>query len=262
MAAKIEDALQRELSCPICFELYSSPLLLPCGHTFCKDCLADTLEKHKQEGTANDDKGATAGTVVVDRSKLPCPTCRGEVDLQRQGLDSLRRNFLLDSIIEKYKAACARDGKEVKHKEEIILCDVCEKDPCKAVKSCTVCKISYCKKCLPVLHPSRGGLATHRMVRATSSSTPGVITCPSHEGELLKMYCTSCRTPVCYLCDRFGGHQGHQVSELKTVFGQEKDFLENEAKKLSGKNDGLQDFVKKIVGIINKIDVNDFMIFL
>ncbi|XP_070577960.1 E3 ubiquitin-protein ligase TRIM63-like [Ptychodera flava] len=258
MAAKVEDPLQRELSCLVCLELYSVPLLLPCGHSFCKGCLEDMREKLK-EGKADEvfaEKlagNAPAKPVEYDPNKLNCPTCRQEVKLDRRGLDSLVRNFLLDSIIEQYKSACVREGKKVKHREEVVWCGACEKEPRKANKSCTVCKLSYCEKCLPVFHPNRGGFATHRMIPATNSPTPGVISCPDHEGETMKMYCVSCRKPICYLCDRFGGHQSHQVSEIKTVFSGEKDFLEKEAKGLSDKNKILIDFIKKLEDISENI---------
>ncbi|XP_078000710.1 putative E3 ubiquitin-protein ligase MID2 [Glandiceps talaboti] len=260
MASHIENALQRELSCPICFELYSVPLLLTCGHSFCKRCLEDFQSNQEaSKAVKAADTAVKAGQTTTeagpfDASKLNCPTCRHEVKLERGGLDSLVRNYLLDSIIDQYKVACVRDGKKIKHREEVVWCGACEGEPKKAEKSCTVCKLSYCSKCLPVFHPNRGGFATHRMVPATSSSTPGVITCPKHEGEIMKMYCISCRTPICYLCDRFGGHQNHQVSEIKTVFHQEKDFLDKESKTLSEKNDTLADFVTNLEDIIKKIE--------
>ncbi|XP_077989526.1 E3 ubiquitin-protein ligase Midline-1-like [Glandiceps talaboti] len=130
-------ALQKELSCPICFELYSVPLLLPCGHTFCKEC----LKKYRATSRGS--------------STLTCPTCRQMVKLERGTLDTLVRNFMLDSIIDQYKDTQIRDGKKLSHREEVVWCMVCEAEPNKAEKSCTVCKLSYCSKCLATFHPNR-----------------------------------------------------------------------------------------------------------
>ncbi|XP_078271744.1 nuclear factor 7, brain-like [Rhinoraja longicauda] len=33
-------SLEDELNCPLCLELYSDPVILDCGHDFCRDCIA------------------------------------------------------------------------------------------------------------------------------------------------------------------------------------------------------------------------------
>ena len=49
--------LLNEFECPVCFENYTSPKLLSCGHTFCADpCLKRILDRQ--------------------RNKIKCPTCR------------------------------------------------------------------------------------------------------------------------------------------------------------------------------------------
>lgn len=37
-------ALERELTCTLCERAYVNPVLLPCAHAFCKDCVEDTSE--------------------------------------------------------------------------------------------------------------------------------------------------------------------------------------------------------------------------
>jgi len=55
-------ALHRELDCSICYECYDSfmriPLILKCGHTFCKICIDNLIEKRRSQ------------------FKFYCPTCR------------------------------------------------------------------------------------------------------------------------------------------------------------------------------------------
>ncbi|XP_061428275.1 tripartite motif-containing protein 46-like [Lethenteron reissneri] len=36
-------AIERELTCPMCKELYATPLLLPCQHSACRACIKDAL---------------------------------------------------------------------------------------------------------------------------------------------------------------------------------------------------------------------------
>ncbi|EDM13372.1 tripartite motif protein 50, isoform CRA_a [Rattus norvegicus] len=52
--------LQDQLQCPICLEVFKEPLMLQCGHSYCKNCL-DSLSEHLD-------------------SELRCPVCRQSVD--------------------------------------------------------------------------------------------------------------------------------------------------------------------------------------
>ena len=76
------DDFVEELFCPICADVYEEPLMLPCTHSFCHECLKERLLKgqvtKKELGIAFD-----------------CPVCRKEVTLDVTGLDSLPSNRLL-----------------------------------------------------------------------------------------------------------------------------------------------------------------------
>ncbi|KAM4701876.1 E3 ubiquitin-protein ligase TRIM50 [Discoglossus pictus] len=52
--------LENQLTCPICLEMFKEPLMLQCGHSYCKDCLW----------------GLRKETIF----QLLCPVCRQEVD--------------------------------------------------------------------------------------------------------------------------------------------------------------------------------------
>ncbi|KAH0619933.1 hypothetical protein JD844_014372 [Phrynosoma platyrhinos] len=39
------DDFTKELSCVLCLELFKEPVILPCGHNFCKQCIESTWEK-------------------------------------------------------------------------------------------------------------------------------------------------------------------------------------------------------------------------
>lgn len=76
----LPEALALELTCPICLQLFSKPVSLPCGHIYCFDCLqtmGEGLDQHC------------------------CPECQAEY----QGPKTLVKNFKMCSIVETYKAS-------------------------------------------------------------------------------------------------------------------------------------------------------------
>ena len=88
-----DQLLAHELSCPICLQIFSDPVLLPCGHSYCLACIGKTLVK-----------GSQGRALAADREMAPvallrCPECREEF----KGLETLRRNFKLCGIVEGYR---------------------------------------------------------------------------------------------------------------------------------------------------------------
>ena len=39
-------SVTEELTCSICLELFEEPVLLPCAHTFCRQCLREFCARH------------------------------------------------------------------------------------------------------------------------------------------------------------------------------------------------------------------------
>ncbi|KAK7483267.1 hypothetical protein BaRGS_00025434 [Batillaria attramentaria] len=82
----------RKLSCTICMELFRSPRLLPCHHTFCLECLQKLAAEHKS-------------------NRFPCPTCRQHAPVPSDGLESLQINFYLeDDLREAHNAEQGQAG--------------------------------------------------------------------------------------------------------------------------------------------------------
>lgn len=75
--------VEDDLGCIICQGLLATPATLPCGHSFCRECL----------------KGLwAAGSTRPPRS---CPTCRVSAPASLQ----LRKNTLLQELVDKYSRA-------------------------------------------------------------------------------------------------------------------------------------------------------------
>lgn len=59
MLGHLKDACQRDLDCHVCYNLMLNPVTTPCGHTFCRKCLAR----------------------ILDHADI-CPVCRRDLPLQ------------------------------------------------------------------------------------------------------------------------------------------------------------------------------------
>ncbi|NXO12763.1 TRI59 protein, partial [Oriolus oriolus] len=82
------ERLEEELTCAICYEIFEEPRVLPCSHTFCRECLQDLLQPSAE---------------FPGGSCLSCPSCRALVQVPAAGPEALPINFALKAVIEKWQ---------------------------------------------------------------------------------------------------------------------------------------------------------------
>ncbi|XP_028276141.1 tripartite motif-containing protein 59 isoform X2 [Parambassis ranga] len=87
------DSLEEDLTCSVCYSLFSDPRVLPCSHTFCKTCLDNLLQ-------------VSTNYSIWRPLRLPlkCPNCRSVVELPPAGVDALPTNVSLRAIVEKFQS--------------------------------------------------------------------------------------------------------------------------------------------------------------
>ncbi|XP_065701064.1 tripartite motif-containing protein 59 [Patagioenas fasciata] len=83
---------EEELTCSICYSIFEDPRVLPCSHTFCRNCLEGVIQL-----------SSNFSIWRPLRVPLKCPTCRSIVEIPTSGIESLPINFALKAIIEKYQ---------------------------------------------------------------------------------------------------------------------------------------------------------------
>ncbi|KAE8595103.1 hypothetical protein XENTR_v10015517 [Xenopus tropicalis] len=190
--------LRDELSCSICLSIYTDPVMLPCGHNFCRGCVGSVMDA--QEGL-----GAYS-----------CPECRAEY----QERPALPRNRTLGNIAARFCPTEPEPG------ETGIPCTYCVLSPVPAVISCLHCEASLCDTHL------RGHSQSEKHVLIEPTMHLGDRKCSVHE-ELLKYYCCEDSACICVSCCLAGGHRGHRVELLSEASEKKKEKLRKVLEKLS-----------------------------
>ncbi|XP_019636240.1 PREDICTED: tripartite motif-containing protein 3-like [Branchiostoma belcheri] len=168
-----EDIDDQLLTCAVCKLRFRDPRILPCLHTFCKECLDIWATKQQP---------------------LKCPTCRRNVTLPDQGVDGLRTNIYVNNLLD---FAAVKKGAEPG-----VPCQVCEGKEGGARVWCVQCAVLLCESCTNTHNrfPTMKGhqIVTQEDLKATEFQRKSF--CPKHEGQVLIFYCEPCQTLVCAAC--------------------------------------------------------------
>ncbi|XP_056289688.1 E3 ubiquitin-protein ligase TRIM63 [Pseudoliparis swirei] len=129
------DSLEKQLSCPICLDMFTKPVvILPCQHNLCRGCASDLYDSRNPY--------RYSGGV------FRCPTCRFEVVLDRHGVHGLQRNLLVENIIDLYKQQQQGGGPEAPPKPKESKEPMCpEHEDEKINIYCATCQVPTCSMC-------------------------------------------------------------------------------------------------------------------
>ncbi|CAH1250125.1 USP7 [Branchiostoma lanceolatum] len=223
------------LECTICSEPFKDPKVLSCFHTFCEGCLEKILA---EQGDA--------------KETFPCPTCRADTALPEDGVAGLKINFFVQSLSATVQAHKSLVSKE----EDNVQCDNCEEEV--ASQGCVVCEEFLCDECA-CGHRRGKRTRSHGVVgvaelkeqlitKTGSLKSESLPICPKHQDEMMKLYCETCKYPICRDCWVLQ-HKDHKYGYLADAVGnvraEIKDKLEAARLKIAEYQDKASAVIKK-----------------
>lgn len=175
-------------NCSICLDVLKNPVTIPCGHSYCSDC----IENYWDQGEY--------------LAVFSCPQCR-QIFTPRP---PLARNTMLADVVEKFRKteleeATATSSQNFAEAVDVE-CDVCTVRRSKAVRSCLVCLASYCELHVQP-HYDSAAFKKHKLVSASKILQETI--CSRHN-KLLEAYCRTDGLCICYLC-LTDEHKGHDT---------------------------------------------------
>ncbi|KAM5138243.1 E3 ubiquitin/ISG15 ligase TRIM25-like [Mantella aurantiaca] len=186
-----------ELNCSICLNIYSDPVNLRCGHSYCRECIEKALDEQMGSGVYR------------------CPRCRKEF----QERPALHPNLDLRNIADRVRSQAAQ-------KENGIFCNYCIHSLVPAVKSCLLCEASLCDNHLSVHIKSPEHVLTEPTRSLRNSK------CSIHN-KILEFYCIEDSSCVCVTCRLDGDHIGHRVETLTEASEKKLDRLRQVQERLT-----------------------------
>ena len=229
-----------ELSCSLCSQLYSSPRVLPCLHSFCEAC----LEGH-QENICGEGEELTCPIDFCQRSagkelgKLPTNVwVEGKISVETNIRDILK-------------------GK----------CSIC--DSSNSDTFCTDCSIALCGDCTTNWHNKNKLYKTHSLVPVVADSVKTALAdhfaqsvkqkryCSKHDKREAECRCHDCEEDCCFLCCLFGSCKDHDYECIADIAKDSRSNLNNSVESLVTPAETLATLLAECKETINRLNARE-----
>ncbi|XP_073715741.1 E3 ubiquitin-protein ligase TRIM39-like [Misgurnus anguillicaudatus] len=176
-----------KLQCDVCLDVFSDPVITPCGHNFCRICLKQCW----------------------DNSQIySCPYCKKTF--------SKRPELKINTTL-RYLTLIFKEQFSLRRSE--VLCDICDESKLKALKSCLTCQMSYCETHLNT--HEKFHIKKHKLLDPVENIK--LYICEKHERPL-ELFCRDDQTCVCVFCTD-GDHKNHNTVPLEEESKEKKTQL-------------------------------------
>ncbi|XP_071264444.1 uncharacterized protein [Salvelinus alpinus] len=195
--------------CSVCTEVLKEPVSIPCGHSYCRQCIETHWNQPDQTGDYD------------------CPQCRKRFRTR----PDLFTNSALEKVIEKLHQAGFKVPALPKHcyaGPGDVACDLCTEKQFKAVKSCLTCTASYCESHVRH-HYTVAALQRHTLVEVTGNLEQKL--CQLHH-RALEVFCKTDQVSVCVLC-ALQDHRNHDV--IKNERDTEEENTKNQKEQIASR---------------------------
>ncbi|XP_029304229.1 LOW QUALITY PROTEIN: finTRIM family, member 82 [Cottoperca gobio] len=190
-------------SCSLCVNLLRDPVAIPCGHSFCMDCISGYWNEADYTG------------IYI------CPQCK--ITFTQRPV--LRPNATLSMVAEKIKKSGLNLNLNMSQGnlyagQNDVPCDFCSGKKLKAVKSCLNCLASYCEKHLKP-HYESATFKRHKLVDELGNLDRKI--CPQHQ-KSLELFCRTDQMCICAICT-VSEHKGHDIVSAEAERGEKQKLL-------------------------------------
>ncbi|KAM9788809.1 finTRIM family, member 82 [Neosynchiropus ocellatus] len=194
---------QDYFSCTLCHSLLRDPVAIPCGHSFCMDCISGYWNEADYTG------------IYI------CPQCK--ITFTQRPV--LRPNATLSMVAEKIKKSGLNLNVSPSQVNNYagssdIPCDFCSGKKLKALKSCLNCLASYCEKHLKP-HYESATFKRHKLTDPLENMDRKI--CPQHQ-KSLELFCRTDQMCICAICT-VSEHRGHDIVSAEAERSEKQKLL-------------------------------------
>ncbi|XP_039623494.1 uncharacterized protein LOC120538126 [Polypterus senegalus] len=172
-----------EILCPVCLNIFETPVSIPCGHSFCEKCITQSWD------------------LKEDEQPYSCPVCKERFRNRPQAY----KNFALNTMIKKIKKITINLPKKSYVQPKEGFCVVCTRVNSRAITICLTCLASYCETHIQP-HMESEALKAHKL---NEPDTKLQKVCAVH-GKPLDLFCKFDRKIICSECS-VTRHKGHNI---------------------------------------------------